>query len=610
MNRLVVVIWLVVVALVAVVTGCDRAPRYDRRLVAADSLMQPDPDSALALVEAVEPGSLKAEGDRAYRDLLLTQGRYRCYITATSDSDINRALGYYRQHDGEREKLTRAFIYKGAVMEELGHPDSAMAYYKTAEATAAPDDYFNLGYVNLRMGELYKNLYLDNETTIKRMRASYHYFKLVNDTDYLITAIGTQGLYPKIIGTDSAMRCLERAISLAKTINSPKRFQFQSKLAGLLFYAGHYQRAKELSLDILSNGKEESNEILYYYYAARSFLRLGKVDSAYYILSLVPNPVTMVDSMNHHRLLAELSEVTGNRIEQESNASRAENIHRRILEMSLQSTAPAVEMQYDVLQQKNEGRSKVYTIIGIGCAIMLVLVTLLAIASYIIRQKIQQYKNELELTTQDLERLMDNCDKIESQLLQERRSHKAVLESKEKELRNLDKKNSRLQASQQDMHRLVSTIVKNRHAAINELYHEIKIKHNYQGMKNKQSVISLVSLIKELGERRELLKLDLKDSFWRRIKTSVDGEFQGIASYIEKKYPALPIRDQHLFWLWCANFSPQLIKLCMNYSNPATSSNYKRTFIIEKFGLDLSFKEYIQLYLDGKLDDSGIFPHQ
>ena len=31
-------------------------------------------------------------------------------------------------------------------MEELGHPDSAMHYYKTAEATAAPDDYFNLAY--------------------------------------------------------------------------------------------------------------------------------------------------------------------------------------------------------------------------------------------------------------------------------------------------------------------------------------------------------------------------------------------------------------------------------------------------------------------------------
>ena len=164
-------LWLVIMTasvLVAVVTGCGGAGRYDARLVAADSLMQPDPDSALALVQAVPPGSLTREGDRAYRDLLLTQARYKCYITATSDSDINRALDYYRRHSGEREKLTRAYIYKGAVMEELGHPDSAMFYYKHAEATAAPDDYFNLGYVNMRMGALYRDHYSHDGKEIEK----------------------------------------------------------------------------------------------------------------------------------------------------------------------------------------------------------------------------------------------------------------------------------------------------------------------------------------------------------------------------------------------------------------------------------------------------------
>ena len=135
MKHLPVVI-LVMLVFGAVVSGCDGMRHYDSRLTAADSLMRSAPDSALVMVEAVVRDSLADEGDRAYRDLLLTQARYRCYITATSDSDINRALAWYRAHPSEREKLTRAYIYKGAVMEELGHPDSAMLYYKTAEATA------------------------------------------------------------------------------------------------------------------------------------------------------------------------------------------------------------------------------------------------------------------------------------------------------------------------------------------------------------------------------------------------------------------------------------------------------------------------------------------
>ena len=108
--------------------GCGRA-RYDARLVQADSLMWTATDSALAIVSALD--TLYSTSDSAYRDLLLTQARYKCYqdITTSDDIAITRAMNYYRAHSGQREKLTRACLYKGAVMEELGHVDSAMYYY-------------------------------------------------------------------------------------------------------------------------------------------------------------------------------------------------------------------------------------------------------------------------------------------------------------------------------------------------------------------------------------------------------------------------------------------------------------------------------------------------
>ena len=74
MKHLLTVI-LSILALVAVVTGCGGAHRYDARLVRTDSLMRPDPDSALTIVQAVDRDSLTSDGDRAYRDLLLTQAR-------------------------------------------------------------------------------------------------------------------------------------------------------------------------------------------------------------------------------------------------------------------------------------------------------------------------------------------------------------------------------------------------------------------------------------------------------------------------------------------------------------------------------------------------------
>ena len=152
MNKLLGILLMLV--LVAGVTGCDGLRRYDARLVRADSLMQPDPDSALAIVGAID--SLAGDANLAYRDLLLTQARYKCYvdITAGDDSAITRAMAWYSAHGGEREKLTRAYLYKGAVMQELGHVDSAMYYYKTAEVTADPKDYANLGKIHTRIAAL------------------------------------------------------------------------------------------------------------------------------------------------------------------------------------------------------------------------------------------------------------------------------------------------------------------------------------------------------------------------------------------------------------------------------------------------------------------------
>ena len=246
--------------MMAVVTGCGRSPRYDGRLVAADSLMQSDPDSALALVEGVCRDSLTDEGDRAYRDLLLTQARYRCYVTATSDSDINHALTYYRSHPREREKLTRAYIYKGAVMDELGHPDSALFYYKHAEAAAAPDDYFNLGYIHLRIADLFLNEVAENSSVNVRLHQAVSFFERLHDTTLLISALGKLGMRCGYKFPDSAKNYLLRAISLARQCNNPQElYTHESILAGVYLFQREYPKANQLAMDVLRHRSERAH---------------------------------------------------------------------------------------------------------------------------------------------------------------------------------------------------------------------------------------------------------------------------------------------------------------------------------------------------------------
>ena len=551
------------VALVAVVTGCGGAYRYDSRLVAADSLMSDNPDSALALIKAIVPDSLTDMGDRAYRDLLLTQARYKCYITATSDSDINRALDYYSGHSGEREKLTRSYIYKGAVMEELGHPDSAMYYYKTAEANAAPDDYFNLGYVNLRIAELYQALGSNKKAALASMRKAAKYFSITRDTSYLITAIGSQGVFLYDNNKDSAQWYFEKAINLGEAIHSSERFRYQSKLAGLHFYNQEYVLAKDLAMNIIHNGRKDCSEDQFYYYAAWSFIRLSHVDSALWVKSILPAPVSLVDSMNYYRLNAELAEAAGNHKEQIRYLVMADDLNNQLLNKSLSNNVSAQELKVEAMQQVKNTRT---SLLQTFAWIITLLFFVFSIALFGIRKRV---KARLLAAQADIE---------ESRQL-------------------LDKEIKALQASQLAD---VSQAVRIRLSALDELYQEIRVKGCTLG-NSSHHPLPLRGLIKDMNDRKELMYATLKDSFWNKLKSSIDIEYPGLVNFVDTNFPDLTLKERQLFLLWCGDVPPQIMKLCLGYEHVVTVSNYKKRLMKKLCGVNISLSDFIQGYLDEKM---------
>ncbi|MBQ3362422.1 MAG: hypothetical protein IJG42_00520 [Muribaculaceae bacterium] len=601
MKHLLTVI-LSILALVAVVTGCGGAHRYDARLVRTDSLMRPDPDSALAIVQAVDRDSLTSDGDRAYRDLLLTQARYRCYVPATSDSDINRALAYYRAHSGEREKLTRALIYKGTVMDELGHPDSAMLYYKQAEATAAPDDYFNLGYSKMRIATLYQDQLSQDSSTITRLKQAIKCFEMVNDTNYLISCYGHLGGIYGVNLPDSTEYCLTRAIELAQAYKPTKQYTYKSKLAGLYYYHyKDYMRSKELAMDVFINGRQFSHENQFYYYAALSYIRLGLIDSALFVFKSSPLPTCTVDSMNYYRLSAELAAVL-NSGDSAIYKAKAEKAQRVLTETSLKPNLVIADLTSDHQREgaklKKQGRLHIVIVI---CIMLLLTISILFIISAIVRKRISSYQQLLDGARSDIESMVKDTEQKLSELEEQRLDLKNTLEQKDKELSEISKRNTALESQRDDLNKQVTNVIRDRLAILNEIYYNIRVKTNIGTRKGKR-MLPLIALIKELNENKQTAHLILKESFWEKLKKSVDDEYHGLATFVERKYPELSTKDYRLFLLSCADISTQIIKLCLDFSSAVTVSNYKRRLIKEKIGIDVKFDEFINLYLDNKLE--------
>ena len=587
----------------AVVPGCDDMPRYDGRLTAADSLIHDHADSALTMLEALAPSDLATEGDRAYHDLLLTQARYKCYKPATTDSAINRALAYYRAHPNEREKLTRAYIYKGTVMEELGHPDSAMFYYKTAESIASSDDYFNLGYINLRIAEIYQSYYYNDSAVIARMRVANKYFELLSDTNYLITAIGTQGLYEERLGKDSSRFYLQKAVSLGKATKSDNRFFYQSKLAGSYFYDHEYLYSKNLALDIILNGQDYCDEAQYFYYAARSYIKLNKLDSAKWIQSMIPCQTNAMDSMNNFLLLAEMSQAEGQYREHAFYYQMAVLIHDRLIKSSINSGLIGTELHFDATQQENKLTSYFNSILTQTITFFILFIALFSVISVVVLQRRRtKYQNKLDYAQHVIEQLIveneQEIAKLNAEHLTEQENLKKIFVLKDRELDEMKMRHKELEARQSGIAEQVALIVRSRNDAFRELYQGMRVK---SGTREKRTVIPLIGLFKDLNEKKRILHTTPTDSFWMNLKISVDGEYNGISTFVEKKYPLLSVKDRHLFLLMCARLPNQIIKICMNYTSDVTVSNNKRRLIKEKMGLDLKFEEFIELYLKGNI---------
>ena len=104
-----------------------------------------------------------------------------------------------------------------------------------------------------------------------------------------------------------------------------------------------------------------------------------------------------------------------------------------------------------------------------------------------------------------------------------------------------------------------------------------------------------------MNEKNELLNMELSNSFWTRLQKSVDDEYDGIATFVQQSFPEMQPKYMRLFCLLCARVSPQIIMLCLNMKSASNVSNYKNRLIKEQIGLDMNFKEFIQLYQSGKI---------
>ncbi len=542
MKKVLVVILLMLV-LVAAVTGCDGLRRYDARLVAADSLMQPAPDSALAIVSALD--SLTGDANLAYRDLLLTQARYKCYadITAGDDSAITSAMAWYSAHSGEREKLTRAYLYKGAVMEELGHVDSAMYYYKTAEVTADPKDYTNLGQINTRIGDLYRLYFADSQTCYDKYRQSLKYYLLAGNKPLQLSSLIGMASCSGVMHKDEAEQLLTQATELAIELNDSVRYYLCQELLcrQFSFKGKSVARAKQIAMHCLNDYRGYVNHDLLLD-LADIYSYSGMPDSARYYLDLVTENASMNNleqvKTRKYYILSRITRLEGD---------TALSSHYDMLSHQVSDSVSNNKLKYQIQEIENSFNNRQFDNNQLYVKrLRWLIIAISLIAALFIISIITAYVRRVSRTKAILKELEHDQLNHHDELLNRLDEKSAVVE--------------RLTTNMVALLKICSS-------------HELQNSTTKLAQQIKETIVDVAD-----------------DDFWNELRSYLDNEHDNIISRIAVN-PDIKKRDLKFIELLCCGFSNVEIAIILGYAPKYVSR--KRKILAQKLGTDQPLKDHL-----------------
>ncbi len=540
-----ILVFVIGFVMLAAAVSCGDA-HYDARLAAIDSIIEERPDSALAGLRAMGFGAFSRSDDRAYFALLLTEAQYKCYDSIASTDTIDLAVNHFTGN-GDREKLTRSLIFKGATLEELGNPTDAMRFYKQAEETALSTDYHNLGYANLRMATLYNNQFDVDCSDLDKYKFALKCFEKNQNLNYQMVCKSAIGILYINKDNDSAFRYTTETIDLAKRLqNQYFYYNSLSILSSIYYQLGNYDQAKELAKNVALNIHYLDNEKCYYI-IAKSYCKLGKRDSALIVKELLREPKNKEALVDYYSCMSDLAAVSSQHDLSVQYALKASELSGELLVKSLQSKLRSAESIHNenvaALKIAKANRNIIILCLFLAVAALLVLAIFTIMMQ--IRLKLKSKENiikSLQIDCQNFINIINDYDN--------KTKHKTY-----------------------NYNRKIESYI----SLIKEL---TSAKNTCKKIEN-----SSFEKIKEML----LLNISNKEDFWSSLKEILDNKYNGVITKIEKEN-ILSDSDIHILCLIGFGFSNASIALLANYSNAHSISNRKH-IIAEKLCVNDSLYE-------------------
>ena len=145
--------YFLVLSFILFASACENLNR--RQMNLAEALLNERPDSSLAIMNGIEPASLKSRRDKAYYALLMSAALDKNYIDIASDSLTRQAVDYYSTRRNKRYRML-AWYYHALVQKNAQAYISSIVSFEEAERDARElNDPYQLGLIMRNKADIF-----------------------------------------------------------------------------------------------------------------------------------------------------------------------------------------------------------------------------------------------------------------------------------------------------------------------------------------------------------------------------------------------------------------------------------------------------------------------
>ena len=384
----------IIISLISCTHNKNYPTAFQPELAKAEAMMYRYPDSALHILQGIQPDIPSENEQYATWALLMTQAQYKNQIEQ-SDSLINIAYSYFTKHDNAQRKAL-ALYYKGILRHESHHAEDALSFYLEATTEIEKTNDYQLGFlINSEIGLMYLYRKL-NDYAMEYFEKAHHNAELSDNQTYIaFSFIYIARAFSQKKQYNKAIEYYEKAIKIGQVNNYPTILASAMNETSFLFLkTGENKKALQYAKDCIKIKKTDQR----IFSLGDTYRYLKMYDSAYFYLNqacLSPNIHT---ARSAYQALYYISQ-------EEKDYKKAVEYSNKLwfYQDSIGKTdrnKALIEMQekYDqqkIINENNLSQIKKDRIIRNVLIALIILSFIIAITNYLYQRKIVSQKQEI-----------------------------------------------------------------------------------------------------------------------------------------------------------------------------------------------------------------------